>query len=120
MSGQHHRQSSARFIEHAHRDLAAGQLTQASEKGWDAATQILRAVAQARAWEHHEPHHLAQIASRLRAETEDGTIMLLFGAASLLRDNAAADTLSSADVAQLLHNVETLLARASATFGPAP
>jgi len=82
-----HRQASERFLEQARRDLADGDLAQASEKGWSATVQILKAVSEHRGCEHiRHRHHLVAV-SRLRAETGDRDIRRLFAAASALHEN---------------------------------
>ena len=48
------------FLERAYAELEAGDLHQASEKGWGAATQILKAVAEERGWEHASHRLLIQ------------------------------------------------------------
>lgn len=71
----------------ARRELADGDLAQASEKGWGAAAQMLKAVAQQRGWDHSRHRHHLVTASRLRSETGDGDIRRLFNTASALHEN---------------------------------
>lgn len=109
MTTQKYQQASLRFLEQARRELAAGDLPQASEKGWGAVAQMLKAVAEERGWEHNRHRHYLRIASRIRAETGDGEITKLLGAASLLHENFYEDELQTADVSDGLNNVETLI-----------
>ena len=44
-----YREQSRRFLEQARSELREGDLAQASEKGWGAASQMVKAVAEARA-----------------------------------------------------------------------
>ena len=74
MSTQDYRQASERFLAQARQELSDGDLPQASEKGWGAAAQILKAVAEQRGWEHGKHRHLFRVASRLRAELGDRKI----------------------------------------------
>ena len=74
LTTQQYRQASERFMAQARRELADGDLAQASEKGWGAAAQMLEAVAQQRGWEHSRHLHHLVTASRLRSETGDGDI----------------------------------------------
>ena len=48
MATQTYQQASQRFLAQAKQELAAGDLPQASEKGWGATAQILKAVAEQR------------------------------------------------------------------------
>ena len=74
MTTQTYQQASQRFLAQAKQELAAGDLPQASEKGWGATAQILKAVAEQRSWEHSRHRHHLVTVSRLRAETGDGDI----------------------------------------------
>ena len=84
MTTQTYQQASQRFLAQAKEELAAGDLPQASEKGWGATAQILKAVAEQRGWEHSRHRHHLVTVSRLRAETGDGDIRRLFNTASAL------------------------------------
>ena len=66
MTTQTYQPASQRFLAQAKQELAAGNLQQASEKGWGVTTQILKAVAEQRGWEHSRHRHLNQIATRTR------------------------------------------------------
>ena len=93
----------------ARRELADGDLAQASEKGWGAAAQMLKAVAQQRGWEHSRHRHHLVTASRLRSETGDGDIRRLFSTASALHENFHENEMETADVADGLDDVEVLI-----------
>ena len=90
-------------------ELARGNLQQASEKGWGAAAQMMKAVAQARGWEHGRHRHLHQIASRLRSETGDRDIYRLFGVASILHENFYENQMAAQDIDEALQDIERLL-----------
>ena len=49
-----YRNQSKAFLEQAHNELRAGDLLQASEKGWGAASQMVKAVAESRGWQHDQ------------------------------------------------------------------
>ena len=66
-----YQQASDHFLTQPGRELAASDLAQASEKGWGAATQILKATAKQRGWEHNRHRRCLSITSRLRAESDD-------------------------------------------------
>ena len=109
MTTQQYQQASAHFLAQARRELADGDLPQASEKGWGATVQILKAVAELRGWEHSRHRHHLVAVSRLRAETGDGDIRRLFRAASDLHENFYENTMQDFEVADSLDDVAALL-----------
>ena len=109
MTTQRYQQASGRFLAQARQELAAGDLPQASEKGWGATAQILKAIAAQRGWEHSRHRHYHRIISRLRAETGDGDIRRLFNTASALHENFYENDMHTDDVADGLDDVEALL-----------
>ena len=66
-------------------ELERGDLQQASEKGWGATAQMMKAIAESRGWEHGRHRH--QIARRLRAQVGDRDMYYLFNTASALHEN---------------------------------
>ena len=109
MTTQLYRHLSEHFLAQARQELAAGDLPQASEKGWGAATQMLKAIAEQRGWEHNRHRHYHRTASRLRAETGDGDIFRLFAVAGALHENFYENDMEAALVAESLDDVEALL-----------
>ena len=109
MTTQQYQQASAHFLAQARQELADGDLPQASEKGWGATAQILKAVAEQRGWEHYRYRHSLRIISRLRAETGDGDIRRLFGVANLLHENFYENDMETDDIADGLDVVEALM-----------
>ena len=107
-AGRYHT-ASRRFLEHARDELARGDLPQASEKGWGAAAQILKAVAEQRGWEHEKHRDHLRNASRLRAETGNADVRRLFAVASTLHENFYEDQMATQDVAEGLDDVEQLI-----------
>ena len=87
MSTQDYRQASERFLAQARQELSDGDLPQASEKGWGAAAEILKAVAEQRGWERGKHRHLSRVASRLRAELGDRKIYRCHQVANNLHGN---------------------------------
>ncbi len=75
------------FLERAQAYLAEGDLLQASEKGWGAAAQMVKAIAEARGWRHQDHRSLYQAMSRLAQETGDEGIITAFGLAGALHTN---------------------------------
>ncbi len=111
MTSQQYQQASERFLAQARQELADGDLAQASEKGWGATAQMLKAVAERRGWEHHRHRHYHRAASRIRAETGDGEIRRFFDSASALHENFYEDDMVADEVAERLDDVEALLDR---------
>ena len=109
MTTQTYQQASQRFLAQAKQELAAGDLPQASEKGWGATAQILKAIAEQRGWEHSRHRHYHRSVSRLRSETGDGDIAHLFAVASVLHENFYEDQMEAHDVAHALVDVEVLM-----------
>ena len=105
MTTQQYQQASEFFLAQARRELADGDLPQASEKGWGATLQILKAVAEQRGWEHSRHRHHLVTTTRLRSETGDGDIRRFFNSASALHEN----TMQDFEVADSLDDVEALL-----------
>ena len=103
--------ASRKFLVQGREELAAGDLPQASEKGWGATVQILKAVAEQRGWEHSRHRHHLVTVSRLRSATGDGDIRRLFRAASDLHENFYENTMQAFEVAESLDDVQALLDR---------
>ena len=111
MTTQTYQQASQRFLAQAKQELADGDLPQASEKGWGATAQILKAIAEQRGWEHSRHRHYHRIVSRLRSETGDGDIAHLFAVASVLHENFYENVLPPDEIAENLDDVQALLSK---------
>lgn len=111
MTTPQYQQASAHFLAQARRELADGDLAQASEKGWGATVQILRAVAEQRGWEHSRHRHHLVTVSRLRSETGDGDIRRLFAVARDLHENFYENTMQAFEVEDSLGDVEALFGK---------
>lgn len=111
MTSQQYQQASERFLAQARQELAEGDRAQASEKGWGATAQRLKAIAEQRAWEHHRHRHYHRAASRIRGETGDGEIRRFFDSASALHENFYEDDMAADEVAERLDDVEALMDR---------
>jgi len=109
MASRQYQQASERFLAQARQELAGRDLAQASEKGWGATTQMLKAVAEQRGWKHHRHWHYHRAASRIRAETGDGEIRRLFDSASALHENFYENDMVRDEVDERLNDVEALL-----------
>ena len=116
MTTQQYQQASEHFLAQARRELADGDLPQASEKGWGATAQMLKAIAERRGWEHSRHRHHLVTVSRLRSETGDGDIRRLFRAASDLHENFYENTMQAFEVAESLDDVEAFLDNLQSAF----
>ena len=111
-----YRQQSRRFLEQARRELGEGDLAQASEKGWGAASQMVKAVAESRGWEH-EPHRmLLRAVNGLVEEQGDMELGKLFAMARYLHENFYEGHMDATlvasgleDMARLVDKLEALL-----------
>ena len=106
MTTQAYRSASRRLLAQARAELAMGDLVQASEKGWGAAAQMVKAVAQQRGWDHDGHGLLYHAARRLRNETGDQDIIRFFAVAGSLHTNFYEDWLDAESVAEMLDSVE--------------
>ena len=105
-----------RFLGQAYEELAKNDLRQASEKGWGAASQIVKAYASERQIDHYSHARLFSVVHELIDETEDFTLLDLFGAANHLHTNFYEGRYGSGEVGhcldqvtQFVDRVETLL-----------
>ena len=78
---------SRKFFREAVEALAEDDLVQASGKLWDAAAQMVEAVAERRGWPHNDHRDLYLIVERLACETGDVRLIDLFQYASGLEGN---------------------------------
>ena len=84
---QYHTATGSDYLAKAWTYLDADDLNQASEKGWGAAAQMVKAAAEARDWNHDGHRQLWQAVNRLSEETGDQDIGHLFAIASSLHVN---------------------------------
>lgn len=102
------------FLAKARTYLGEGDLLQASEKGWGAAAQMVKSVAEAREWPHNGHHHLWRVVNRLVNETGDRDIRTAFAAAAALHTNFYEGWLPRETVEDYLVHVSDLLAELEA------
>ena len=107
-----YREQSRVFLAQASEELARGDLRQASEKGWGAAAQIVKAAAEARGWEHDGRSALYRVISNLVKETGDSDIRYLFAAAGNLYSYG--DILDAEYIEFYLSRVRTLIEKVEA------
>ena len=90
-------------------DLPAGDPWQTSPKGWGAAAQMPKAIADQRVWEHNRHRHRYRVARRLRSKTDDADIRRFFNSASALHENFYENTMDAFEVAEGLDDVEAMM-----------
>ncbi len=105
---EHYETTGRQFLARAGQYLADGDLPQASEKGWGAAAQMVKAAAEARGWPHQGHRQLYIVVDRLVAETGDRELRTLFHIAGSLHTNFYEGWLSREAVAEGLAQVEQL------------
>ena len=98
------------ILEQAEREYRAGDVLQASEKGWGAAAHAVKAIAEERGWEHERHGHLFRAARRIANELDQERIWDLFQVASAQHKNFYEGWLDDEDVEQGLVRVRELLA----------
>ena len=109
MTTQTYQAASRQMLAQARTELAACDLRQASEKGWGAAAQIVKAIADRRGWEHKTHRHIWVAVRRLADELPGIELERLFRSANHLHSNFY-ENLDSADaVADALDEVERFI-----------
>ena len=109
-----HRKQSRIFLAQAYEELTEGDLPQASEKGWGATTQMLKAIAQKQGWDNSKHSDITQVIWDLRQETGDEKLSVLYSAASTLHNNFYEIKYPADYVGDLLRQVELLVERLEA------
>ena len=97
--------------------LLQGDLLQASEKGWGAIAQMVKAVAQRRGWPHDGHRELFEVVRRLVQERGDHRIYGLSLGANALHTNFYENWMPQEMVAAGLEQVRELLARLEPLLG---
>ena len=108
---------SRRYLNQAEEEFAQGDLLQASEKGWGAASQMVKAVAHERGWRHGRHNNLYEAVDKLIELTNDYEFRPLFAAAGALHTNFYEEFLQGDEVrdnlvgvARFVDKMEALLA----------
>lgn len=103
--------ASSEFLSRAYEALEQDDLAQTSEKGWGAAAQMVKAVADQRGWEHNGHADLFQAVRRLAEETGDSRFSELFHIANSLHTNFYENWLPAEMVRSGLDNIREFLDR---------
>ena len=104
-----YREVGTKFLEQARVELAAGELAEASEAGWAAAVQMVKAIAAQRGWPYDTNAHWFSVIDNLVRETGDRDISIGFSVASTLHLNYFENIRSAQSVTSGLVSVEKLL-----------
>ena len=102
--------ASRAYLAAAYQSLADDDLTQASGKGWEAAENMVKALAEERGWRHRSHRLLSDIVEDLVDETGDENLSRWFQAASVLHTNFYENALRPRTVRRNLREVQQLLA----------
>ena len=97
---------SQEFLGKAREELEAGDLEQASEKAWDAAAVIVKAVAEARGIRQTAHKDLTRLVETLADETSDEHLRDLFDAAQSLHGNSYENDFGVRGVRRRIRRVE--------------
>ena len=115
MVAQSYQEASRFLLSQGESELARGDTRQASEKGWGAAAQMVKSIAEQRGWEHKGHAELYNVIARLVVETGDDEIRRLFQVAGSLHTNFyenwdTADNVKAAlgDVRRFLNKLEPM------------
>ena len=99
------------FLAKARTYLGEDDLLQASEKGWGAAAQMVKSIAEARGWPHNGHHELWRAVNRLVDVTGDPKIRAAFGLAGALYTNFYEGWLPRETVEDYLTQLDELVSK---------
>ena len=101
--------ASRQLLAQGREELAGGDVRQASEKGWGAAAQMVKAIAEQRGWQRRNHAALFDAISFLVSETRDREIRRLFHVANALHINFYENWDNAANVSSALDDMERFL-----------
>ena len=104
-----YQERSQAFLTKAREELAAGDLEQASEKGWGAAAMMVKAVAEAREAPHNAHYLLNRMVDDLAYEDNDQSLRRFYAVASELHVNFYENRYRERDVRERLDDVEQFI-----------
>ncbi len=114
MTTQTYFEASVLLLAQAEAELAAGDVRQASEKGWGAAAQAVKAVAEQRDWPHRSHASLFRVVDRLVEETRDNDLGGAFRVGSHLHTNFYENWDSEAGVRDSLGDIRRFVEKLTA------
>ncbi len=109
-----YREAAHGLLAQAEAELADGDLRQASEKGWGAAAQMVKAAAEQRGWRHDSHRHLFIAVQDLAGESGDPEADRLFASAHYLHINFYENWLGADVVRDHLTRARQFVARLDA------
>ena len=104
----YHTDTATDFLIKGRAHLAEGDLLQASEKGWGAAAQMVKAVAETRGWRHSTHRDLYYVVDRVAEELSSPRVQSLFRSVSALHQNVYEDHMPETGVSTGLDDVEEI------------
>ena len=111
MTADSYRHSAHELLQKARDELSAGDSRQASEKGWGAAAQMLKAIAEQTGAPHHSHASLARMASEVYGQTGEDSIATWFAISQNLHINFYEDNLSEEFIQIYLNQISLLVNR---------
>ncbi len=111
MLTQEHAQTAQEFLAAADHEFMAGDILQASEKMWSAASHAVMAVAQQRGWRYTKHRDLKKAARMLSEESGDASIVAGFGVAQKFHANFYHDFMEEYDFDDDRRGVRDFVAR---------
>ena len=107
-----YKEQSRILLTQAQEELGKGDLPQASEKGWGAAAQMVKAIADERGWRHFSHRSLQSTVSALRQETGDTELSRLFAFGESLHVNFYENGYTDVVIEDYLQQVERFVEKA--------
>ena len=111
MTRTSYREQGRMFLAQAFEELARDDLRQASEKGWGAASQMVKALAQSRGWRHERHDLLHSVAQRLSVKERDRAYRRLFRVAGDMHTNFYEGHMDRDEVTSNLQHVVRLVSK---------
>ena len=108
--------ASRHLLRQGREELAKGDTRQAAEKGWGAAAQIVKAIAERRGRPHGGHGQLFTTVRDLRKETGDEEIGRLFHVANSLHNNFYENNQEAETVREALDDVERFVDKVEPLF----
>ena len=100
MTVQDHIRTAFDFLTDSDREFAAGDVLQASEKLWGAASHAVIAVAESRRWNHGSHRALKNAVFRIATELDDPLIKARFGLAEKFHVNFYYNSMEDFEIEQ--------------------
>ena len=104
---RNHSAQAREFLDKGREYLAAGDLHQASEKGWGAAAHMAKAVALAQGWQYTRHSHFHRIMNQAGRLTGNASLPFLHGRAEILHINYY-ELKEDLDAGQIGHDLESV------------